>query len=89
MRVGRTKVPFTLRRIGENFREARQRRWPGPLYAAVATASRGPIDSKLDTAQPIPVRDLLRNMTLQGWITEKVFDCFRAGCVPVYLGAPT
>ena len=23
-----------------------------------------------------------------GYITEKIFDCFLAGCVPVYLGAP-
>jgi hypothetical protein len=23
-----------------------------------------------------------------GWITEKIFDCLRAGCVPVYWGAP-
>ncbi|HBR70477.1 TPA: hypothetical protein DIC20_03835 [Candidatus Dependentiae bacterium] len=23
-----------------------------------------------------------------GYITEKIFDCFHAGCVPVYLGAP-
>jgi hypothetical protein len=23
-----------------------------------------------------------------GWITEKIFDCMRAGCVPIYLGAP-
>jgi hypothetical protein len=25
---------------------------------------------------------------IQGYITEKIFDCFFAGCVPVYLGAP-
>lgn len=24
---------------------------------------------------------------LPGYITEKIFDCFRAGCVPIYLGA--
>jgi len=28
------------------------------------------------------------NMVLEGWITEKMFDCFYAGCVPVYWGAP-
>ncbi len=28
------------------------------------------------------------NMALRGWITEKIFDCFYAGTVPVYLGAP-
>ncbi len=25
---------------------------------------------------------------IPGYITEKIFDCFFAGCVPVYLGAP-
>ncbi len=25
---------------------------------------------------------------LPGYITEKIFDCFFAGCVPIYLGAP-
>ena len=25
---------------------------------------------------------------INGYITEKIFDCFLAGCVPVYLGAP-
>ena len=24
----------------------------------------------------------------QGWITEKIFDCFRSNCVPIYWGAP-
>jgi hypothetical protein len=23
-----------------------------------------------------------------GYITEKIFDCMRAGCVPIYWGAP-
>jgi len=23
-----------------------------------------------------------------GYVTEKIFDCFEAGCVPIYLGAP-
>ncbi len=28
------------------------------------------------------------NSSLRGYITEKIFGCFKAGCVPVYLGAP-
>ena len=27
-------------------------------------------------------------MVLERWITEKIFDCFYAGTIPVYLGAP-
>lgn len=26
--------------------------------------------------------------TLPGYVTEKIFDCFQAGCIPVYWGAP-
>jgi len=28
------------------------------------------------------------NSAADGYITEKIFDCFKAGCVPVYYGAP-
>jgi hypothetical protein len=27
-------------------------------------------------------------MVLPGWVTEKIFDCFYCGTIPVYLGAP-
>jgi len=27
-------------------------------------------------------------MILKGWISEKIFDCFFAGTIPVYWGAP-
>lgn len=27
-------------------------------------------------------------MNVNGYITEKIFDCFFGGCVPIYLGAP-
>ena len=28
------------------------------------------------------------NCAFPGYVTEKLFDCFLAGCVPIYLGAP-
>lgn len=28
------------------------------------------------------------NAVAPGYITEKIFDCFKAGCVPIYWGAP-
>lgn len=28
------------------------------------------------------------NSAVTGYISEKIFDCFLAGCVPIYLGAP-
>lgn len=43
-------------------------------------------------------RDVLKNYkycicfentkNMNGYITEKIFDCFNAGCIPIYLGAP-
>ena len=28
------------------------------------------------------------NMAMSGYVTEKIFDCLYAGCIPIYLGAP-
>lgn len=28
------------------------------------------------------------NQQMQGWVTEKIFDCLRCGVIPVYLGDP-
>jgi alpha(1,3/1,4) fucosyltransferase len=28
------------------------------------------------------------NHSMDNWITEKIFDCFTAGCIPIYWGAP-
>lgn len=30
----------------------------------------------------------LENMSYPGYITEKIIDCFRAGVIPIYMGAP-
>ena len=27
-------------------------------------------------------------MAMRGYVTEKIFDCFYAGTIPIYLGAP-
>jgi alpha(1,3/1,4) fucosyltransferase len=88
MRVGKTWVPATFRRIHDVMWLARQRRWPDPVYAAVAAASRGTVTSKAATLGRYTFAICFENMVLPGWITEKIFDCFAAGCVPVYWGAP-
>jgi len=31
---------------------------------------------------------ILENCVYPGYVTEKIFDAFRAGTVPIYLGAP-
>jgi alpha(1,3/1,4) fucosyltransferase len=88
MRVGKSWVPWTFRFMYDALWEAKQRRWPNPVYAAVRAASRGTVASKAETLSRYKFAICFENMVLPGWITEKIFDCFAAGCVPVYWGAP-
>ena len=48
---------------------------------------RGPVDDKIELltrARFCLAHENCRD--LSGYVTEKLFDCFRAGCVPVYVG---
>lgn len=48
---------------------------------------RGPVDDKIELltrARFYLAHENCRD--LEGYVTEKLFDCFRAGCVPVYVG---
>lgn len=50
---------------------------------------RGKVISKLETLQKFKYSFCYENATgYDGYITEKIFDCFFAGCVPIYWGAP-
>jgi len=49
---------------------------------------RGKALSKAETLGQYTFALCFENMILNGWITEKLFDCFFAGTVPVYWGAP-
>jgi len=49
----------------------------------------GAVDSKYDTLKKYKFAICYENaQMISGYITEKIFDCFFAGCVPVYWGAP-
>lgn len=50
---------------------------------------KGTIKSKNETLKKYKFSICYENVKdISGYITEKIFDCFFAGCVPVYLGAP-
>lgn len=50
---------------------------------------RGAVNSKREVLQKYKFAICYENAKdVPGYITEKIFDCFFAGCVPVYLGAP-
>jgi len=58
--------------------------------AAVASSYRGEIGplAKIETLSQYKFALCLENTSYSGYITEKIFDCFAAGCIPVYLGDP-
>lgn len=71
---------------------ALENRWdhihPNPLLQAVRGVYRGIATSKSETLGQYTFCLCFENMILKGWITEKIFDCFYAGTIPIYLGAP-
>jgi len=87
-RVGQTRVPRQLRRLAYLV----ERRWdavrPDPLVAAARRAWRGRVDSKSATLSGYTFAICFENMVMQGWVTEKIFDCLASGTIPIYLGAP-
>jgi len=62
-----------------------------PLYKKFFrqyTSSRGKIPSKRTILEQYKFSICYENVRdIPGYITEKIFDCFFAGCIPIYLGA--
>lgn len=48
---------------------------------------KGACDSKFEVLSQYKFCLCFENMAMKGYITEKIFDCFYAGTVPLYLGA--
>lgn len=46
------------------------------------------IDDKIELLRRYEFALCFENCVYPGYITEKIFDCFFAKCIPVYLGAP-
>ena len=49
---------------------------------------KGQTPGKLATLSQYKYCICYENGAANGYITEKIFDCFFAGCIPIYLGAP-
>ena len=49
---------------------------------------RGQCESKFEVLQNYEFCLCFENMRMDGYITEKLFDCLYAGTIPLYLGAP-
>jgi hypothetical protein len=73
------------------FGEGWQRRHPAVdhnLHEAAQRAFRGVVDDKLALLGGYRFALVIENTRYPGYITEKLFDCFFARCIPVYHGAP-
>ncbi|MEP6714282.1 MAG: glycosyltransferase family 10 [Terriglobia bacterium] len=85
---GKVPLPGTLQAIAYKARTLRQRFFPEPGLAAAQKVYKGKAASKAKTLGRYKFALCFENSVLKGWITEKIFDCFFAGVVPVYWGAP-
>jgi hypothetical protein len=87
-RLGNSRIPYTIRRIQRQVLGHWQRLRPDPLLEAARRVYKGTAESKSETLSRYTFALCFENMVLKGWITEKIFDCFFAGTIPVYWGAP-
>lgn len=75
---------FNLYGMGWDKPVASERRY----RESIASCYRGPVESKDVVMRDHQFALCFENTIFPGYITEKVFDCFFAGTIPVYLGAP-
>jgi hypothetical protein len=81
-------VPGTAQHVHTWLRKQWQRVRPDPLLVAARKVYRGFVKDKLGTLGGYTFCLCFENVKLNGWITEKLFDCFVAGTIPVFQGAP-
>ncbi len=57
-------------------------------YPSIMSCFRGAVLSKYQALSQYKFSICFENSVIEGYITEKIFDCFYAGTVPIYYGAP-
>jgi hypothetical protein len=56
-------------------------------YRTLMSIYRGACASKYEVLSQYRFSLCFENMTMEGYVTEKIFDCLYAGTIPLYLGA--
>lgn len=56
-------------------------------YLKLKNINCGPIESKFELLSKYDYCLCIENMDLNGYITEKIFDCFFCGTIPIYKGS--
>lgn len=62
--------------------------WGDDTSEYVTKVYKGLVENKEEKLREYKFVLCLENAVFPGYITEKIFDAFFAGCVPVYIGAP-
>lgn len=86
--LGRSRVPYTFRKWRRDIQKIWQSFFPDPLLVAARKVYKGAADSKSEVLSNYNFALCFENMIIKGWVTEKIFDCFFSGTIPVYLGSP-
>jgi alpha(1,3/1,4) fucosyltransferase len=81
-------MPGTAQKVIHKTRDYWQRLRPVPALVAARKVYKGTIPSKLEALSRYTFSICFENVKLNGWVTEKIFDCFAAGNIPVYWGPP-
>jgi hypothetical protein len=59
-----------------------------PLFYRTYNTYRGVVADKAEIFSKYKFGIVYDNAKISGWMTEKIFDCLRSNCIPIYLGAP-
>lgn len=86
--VGFGRVTGRLMDIGLTAWERVTGQWRRRYGQTIVSTYRGVAESKYATLASYRFAICFENMVLPGWVTEKIFDCFYCGTIPIYLGAP-
>jgi hypothetical protein len=97
--IARDRYGFRLRAIEafaekgdfDLYGEGWDRRHPAVdprLHALAEGIWRGPVEDKVTQLAGYRFAFIFENTRFPGYVSEKLFDCFYARCIPVYSGAP-
>lgn len=63
-------------------------KWQDRLPEILKKISLGICKDKKKTSSEYKFSICFENISYQGYVTEKIIDCFNAGVIPIYMGAP-
>lgn len=87
--MGWDKYDFHGQFLGIKLARLNRLKFLSKMLSSHYPSYRGAVKSKKETFEKYKFAICYENCQgFDGYITEKIFDCFFAGCVPIYLGAP-